>query len=216
MYSCFYHIYIATRPDSRVPGKLISGEITALSDHSGCCGQGPARRFDDSEPQRLSQQAELCALRAQYDHLALHADPDVVVINVDHLDDANQICKSRGLGWRIHESVEDTKLSTNKQHTLSSSLSVCVTAGRGILSAARTTQTSSSAISTWPERATSCLQAKDSVVFSFYFLLHKRAKPIHPPYIHPSAHLSTHSSHPTHPPIPPQPTLNPSVCPGNV
>ena len=24
-----------------------------------------------------------------------------------------------GLGWRIHESVEDTKLSTNKQHTLS-------------------------------------------------------------------------------------------------
>jgi len=26
------------------------------------------------------------------------------------------------LGWRIHESVEDTKLSTNKQHTLSSSL----------------------------------------------------------------------------------------------
>jgi len=28
--------------------------------------------------------------------------------------------RSRGLGWRIHESVEDTKLSTNKQHTLSS------------------------------------------------------------------------------------------------
>jgi hypothetical protein len=26
---------------------------------------------------------------------------------------------SRCLGWRIHESVEDTKLSTNKQHTLS-------------------------------------------------------------------------------------------------
>ena len=26
--------------------------------------------------------------------------------------------RSRGLGWRIHESVEDTKLSTNKQHTL--------------------------------------------------------------------------------------------------
>ena len=26
---------------------------------------------------------------------------------------------SRGLGWRIHESVEDTELSTNKQHTLS-------------------------------------------------------------------------------------------------
>jgi hypothetical protein len=26
--------------------------------------------------------------------------------------------QSRGLGWRIHESVEDTKLSTNKQHTL--------------------------------------------------------------------------------------------------
>ena len=29
--------------------------------------------------------------------------------------------RSRGLGWRIHESVEDTKLSTNKQHTLSTS-----------------------------------------------------------------------------------------------
>ena len=27
--------------------------------------------------------------------------------------------QSRGLGWRIHGSVEDTKLSTNKQHTLS-------------------------------------------------------------------------------------------------
>ncbi len=27
--------------------------------------------------------------------------------------------RSRGLGRRIHESVEDTKLSTNKQHTLS-------------------------------------------------------------------------------------------------
>ena len=26
--------------------------------------------------------------------------------------------RSRGLGRRIHESVEDTKLSTNKQHTL--------------------------------------------------------------------------------------------------
>ena len=30
--------------------------------------------------------------------------------------------RSRGLGWRIHESVEDTKLSTNKQHTLSLAL----------------------------------------------------------------------------------------------
>ena len=27
--------------------------------------------------------------------------------------------ESRGLGWRIHGSVEDTKLSTNKQHSLS-------------------------------------------------------------------------------------------------
>ena len=26
--------------------------------------------------------------------------------------------RNRGLGWRIHDSVEDTKLSTNKQHTL--------------------------------------------------------------------------------------------------
>jgi hypothetical protein len=56
-------------------------------------------------------------------------------------------------------------------------------------------------------------EAKDSVIFSFFILLHKRAKPIHPPYIYPSAHLSTHTSHPTHPPIPPQPTFNPSVCP---
>ena len=28
----------------------------------------------------------------------------------------------RGPGWRIHGGVEDTKLSTNKQHTLSSTL----------------------------------------------------------------------------------------------
>jgi len=34
--------------------------------------------------------------------------------------------RSRGLGWRIHESVEDTKLSTNKQHTLSTNLQVTV------------------------------------------------------------------------------------------
>ena len=27
--------------------------------------------------------------------------------------------RPRGLGWRIHGSVEDTKLSTNKQHHLS-------------------------------------------------------------------------------------------------
>jgi hypothetical protein len=27
--------------------------------------------------------------------------------------------RSRGLGWRIHGSVEDTKFSTNKQHSLS-------------------------------------------------------------------------------------------------
>ena len=33
--------------------------------------------------------------------------------------------RSRGLGWRIHESVEDTKLSTNKQHTLSQYLFRC-------------------------------------------------------------------------------------------
>ena len=39
-------------------------------------------------------------------------------------------------------------------------------------------------------------EAKDSVNFSFFILLHKRAKPIHPPYIHPSAHLSTHTSTP--------------------
>ena len=30
--------------------------------------------------------------------------------------------RSRGLGWRIHGSVEDTKLSTNKQHSLSPSV----------------------------------------------------------------------------------------------
>jgi hypothetical protein len=40
-------------------------------------------------------------------------------------------------------------------------------------------------------------EAKDSVNFSFFILLHKRAKPIHPPYIHPSAHLSTHTSTPS-------------------
>jgi hypothetical protein len=37
-----------------------------------------------------------------------------------HTDTKPQISStlSRGLGWRIHGSVEDTKLSTNKQHTL--------------------------------------------------------------------------------------------------
>jgi hypothetical protein len=39
-------------------------------------------------------------------------------------------------------------------------------------------------------------EAKDSVIFCFFILLHKRAKPIQPPYIHPSAHLSTHTSTP--------------------
>jgi hypothetical protein len=42
--------------------------------------------------------------------------------------------RSRGLGWRIHESVEDTKLSTNKQHSLSlsrpSSVSVVLLASK--------------------------------------------------------------------------------------
>jgi hypothetical protein len=33
---------------------------------------------------------------------------------------------SRGLGRRIHGSVEDTKLSTNKQHTLCVCVCVCV------------------------------------------------------------------------------------------
>ena len=40
-------------------------------------------------------------------------------------------------------------------------------------------------------------EAKDSVNFSFFILLHKSAKPIHPPYIHLSAHLSTHTSTPS-------------------
>jgi hypothetical protein len=31
--------------------------------------------------------------------------------------------RNRGLGWRIHDSVEDTKLSTNKQHSLSIDIS---------------------------------------------------------------------------------------------
>ena len=29
-----------------------------------------------------------------------------------------ELIPSRSLGWRIHESVEDTKLSTNKQHSV--------------------------------------------------------------------------------------------------
>ena len=35
--------------------------------------------------------------------------------------------RSRCLGWRIHGSVEDTKLSTNKQHTLSPGLRTRIT-----------------------------------------------------------------------------------------
>ena len=42
-------------------------------------------------------------------------------------------------------------------------------------------------------------EAKDSVNFSFFILLHKRAKPIHPPYIS--------ILPPTYPPIPPPPPL---------
>ena len=34
----------------------------------------------------------------------------------------------RGLGWRMHGSVEDTKLSTNKQHALSALRSLTHTA----------------------------------------------------------------------------------------
>jgi hypothetical protein len=37
-------------------------------------------------------------------------------------------------------------------------------------------------------------EAKDSAIFPFFILLHKRAKPIHPPYFLPP---------PTYPPIPP-------------
>ena len=42
-----------------------------------------------------------------------------------HTDTKPQISstQSRGLGWRIHGSVEDTNLSTNKQHSLSLSSS---------------------------------------------------------------------------------------------
>ena len=45
------------------------------------------------------------------------------------------ITRSRGLGWRIHESVEDTKLSTNKQH----SLSITFASAAGVLSSSLTT-----------------------------------------------------------------------------
>jgi hypothetical protein len=60
-------------------------------------------------------------------------------------------------------------------------------------------------------------EVKDSVIFLFFFLLHKRAKPILPPYTHPSAHPPTHS---LNPPIHPSthslnPPFNPSVCPGD-
>ena len=36
------------------------------------------------------------------------------------------VCVSRGLGRRIHGSVEDTKLSTNKQHSLSPHLQYAI------------------------------------------------------------------------------------------
>jgi hypothetical protein len=56
-------------------------------------------------------------------------------------------------------------------------------------------------------------EVKDSVMFPFYFLLHKRDNPASPPYIHPSAHLSTHSSthSSTHPST--HPSAHPSICP---
>jgi len=64
--------------------------------------------------------------------------------------------------------------------------------------------------------------------FSFFILLHKRAKPIHPAYLlplptyppiphtpptHPPTHPPIHPSLQTPIPSSPQPTLNPSVCP---
>jgi hypothetical protein len=57
-------------------------------------------------------------------------------------------------------------------------------------------------------------EVKDSVIFPFFFLLHKRAKHIHPPYIHPSAYLSTHTSHAIHPYLTHRPPIRPSL--GNV
>ena len=56
--------------------------------------------------------------------------------------------------------------------------------------------------------------------FSLFYFASQESQiytpPLPSPSAHPSAHLSTHTSHPAHTPIPPQPTLNPSVCPGNV
>jgi hypothetical protein len=47
--------------------------------------------FDESERQRLSKDAELRALRSQYDHLALRADPGEGVINVDNIGFGHKI-----------------------------------------------------------------------------------------------------------------------------
>jgi hypothetical protein len=59
-------------------------------------------------------------------------------------------------------------------------------------------------------------EVKDSVIFPLYFLLHKTAKPIHPPDVHPSIHPSAHlSTHPSahlsiHPYVTRRPPIHPS------
>jgi hypothetical protein len=82
---------IAARDAEGLPTLLAESECQRIS--QDVAAKALLVAFDDSERQRLSQEAELRFLRAQYDHLALRADPGAGVINVDTLGSACLLCK---------------------------------------------------------------------------------------------------------------------------
>ena len=93
--------------------------------------------------------------------------------------------RSRGLGWRIHESVEDTKLSTNKQHTLSArsvATGRCSTALTCGTTCPKTEPESSSRTAgrrvehsrTWNEKATETLFSRKTPYTDLLFISHTR------------------------------------------
>ena len=85
--------------------------------------------FDNLDCQRLSQEAKLHALRAQYDHLAFSTDPGVDVINIDNLGTGNKIYKFPECvchSWQGHPFFGKQHFS--KQHLLSIRSSLRLTA----------------------------------------------------------------------------------------
>jgi hypothetical protein len=66
------------------------------------CGKLQPRNINVSFTKNCNVAVDLLIFTFYSDQLVVDVETDVM---------------SRGLGWRIHESVEDTKLSTNKQHS---------------------------------------------------------------------------------------------------